>query len=130
MINERIGRLIKRFRKERGLTQIELAEKINVSFQQIQKYEKGTTKISVNRLLDISKALEIPVQNFFEDRIPEIIADIDNIYKKENEFHYHLTREEETLLKLFRKIPNKKIRNGLLKQLKGIMELKSDSLDS
>ena len=130
MINERIGRLIKRFRKERGLTQIELAEKINVSFQQIQKYEKGTTKISVNRLFDISKALEIPVRNFFEDRIPEIIADIDNIYKKENEFHYHLTREEETFLKLFRKITNKKIRNGLLRQLKGIMELKSDSLDS
>ena len=60
-IDKNIGKKIKRIRKALGLSQIALAERIGISFQQIQKYEKGASKISVVRLQQISEALHINI---------------------------------------------------------------------
>jgi transcriptional regulator with XRE-family HTH domain len=49
-----------------GLSQVELGEKLGVSFQQVQKYEKGINRISAARLFDICKALKIPLASMFE----------------------------------------------------------------
>jgi transcriptional regulator with XRE-family HTH domain len=49
-----------------GMSQTELAEAIGVSFQQVQKYEKGTNRISASRLQQIAEALQVPVPFFFE----------------------------------------------------------------
>ena len=50
-----------------GLTQTKVAKAINVTFQQIQKYEKGTNGVSSIRLLQLSNYLKIPINYFFED---------------------------------------------------------------
>ena len=50
-----------------GLTQTKVAQAINVTFQQIQKYEKGTNGVSSNRLMQISQFLKVPIIYFFED---------------------------------------------------------------
>tara|TARA_R100001163_G_C4872937_1_gene73891 strand:+ start:41 stop:421 length:381 start_codon:yes stop_codon:yes gene_type:complete len=71
--NKRIGKAILHYRltyknpdKETpGITQTKLAKQVNVTFQQIQKYEKGTNGVSSYRLLLISKALRINISDIF-----------------------------------------------------------------
>jgi transcriptional regulator with XRE-family HTH domain len=53
-------------RREVGMTQQALAASLGVTFQQVQKYEKGTNRISAGRLLAIARVLETPVAYFFE----------------------------------------------------------------
>jgi len=65
--NTEIGAKIRFFRKQKSLTQMQLAEKVGVSFQQIQKYEKGRDRICVERLQQIAQAMEIPISHFFTD---------------------------------------------------------------
>ncbi len=48
------------------MTQQQLAEKVGIKFQQIQKYETGANRVSASRLWDISDALDVPVAFFFE----------------------------------------------------------------
>lgn len=50
-----------------------LAEKIGLTFQQIQKYERGTNRISASRLFEFSQLLDVPISFFFDD-MPEEIA--------------------------------------------------------
>jgi len=67
-LDELIGLKIKVIRKGSGMSQIELAEKLGLSFQQVQKYEKGVTRISVFRLQQISEALGVPISFFLKRR--------------------------------------------------------------
>src|SRR5271167_161042 len=50
-----------------GMSQEKLGEKMNLTFQQIQKYEKGTNRIGASRLFQLSKILDVAVGYFFED---------------------------------------------------------------
>lgn len=59
------GRKTRELRKMRGLSQPQLADKIGVKFQQLQKYETGANRISASRLFEIANALEAPVTAFF-----------------------------------------------------------------
>jgi transcriptional regulator with XRE-family HTH domain len=54
-----------------GMSQERLGEEIGLTFQQIQKYEKGSNRISASRLYQISRILNVPVQYFFDD-VPEV----------------------------------------------------------
>ena len=60
-----IGRKIRALRLERGLSQSKLADGIGLTFQQVQKYEMGTNRVSVGRLQRIADTLNIPVTFFF-----------------------------------------------------------------
>ena len=65
--NVHLGSKLKLRRLALGLTQTKVAKAINVTFQQIQKYEKGTNGVSSIRLLQISNYLKVPINYFFED---------------------------------------------------------------
>ncbi len=60
-----IGRRVRTLRLERGLSQTELGNLINVTFQQVQKYEKGMNRISAGRLQRIAEVLGVPIAFFF-----------------------------------------------------------------
>ena len=65
--NDRIiGQNLRNIRLHRGLSQDQLGKKIGVSFQQIQKYEKGTNRISGGRFIDLSHTLDVPIMAFFD----------------------------------------------------------------
>lgn len=49
-----------------GVTQQQLADRVGIKFQQIQKYETGMNRVSASRLWDIAHALDVPVNFFFE----------------------------------------------------------------
>ena len=65
--NIHLGKKLRMRRLSLGLTQTKVAQAINVTFQQIQKYEKGTNGVSSNRLMHLSHFLKVPIIYFFED---------------------------------------------------------------
>jgi len=65
-IDRKIGQRVRSRRLEIGMSQERLAELLGVTFQQVQKYEKGVNRIAASRLHDIAQALEMPVARFFE----------------------------------------------------------------
>ena len=67
IFNKHLGNKLRMRRQALGLTQTKVAKAINVTFQQIQKYEKGTNGVSSIRLLQLSNYLKVPINYFFED---------------------------------------------------------------
>ena len=64
--NKHLGNMLKMRRLALGLTQTKVAKAINVTFQQIQKYEKGINGVSSIRLLQLSNYLKVPISYFFD----------------------------------------------------------------
>ena len=65
--NRHLGAKLRVRRLALGLTQTKVAQAINVTFQQIQKYEKGTNGISSLRIMQLANFLKVPVVYFYED---------------------------------------------------------------
>ena len=65
--NKHLGNMLKMRRLALGLTQTKVAKAINVTFQQIQKYEKGINGVSSIRLLQLSNYLKVPINYFFDN---------------------------------------------------------------
>ncbi|ANP35690.1 MULTISPECIES: helix-turn-helix domain-containing protein [Rhodobacterales] len=79
-VDVHVGKRIRHRRWLIGMTQQQLAEKVGIKFQQIQKYETGANRVSASRLWDISDAMDVPVSFFFdglqeEDKAPADKAD-------------------------------------------------------
>ncbi|MGD2134205.1 MAG: helix-turn-helix transcriptional regulator [Maricaulaceae bacterium] len=76
-----VGKRLRRRRRLLGLTQQQLAESVGIRFQQIQKYECGANRISASRLYELSEALHVSVQYFYDglaehEMPPEAAADL------------------------------------------------------
>ena len=65
--NAHLGKKLRMRRLSLGLTQTKVANAINVTFQQIQKYEKGTNGVSSSRLMQLANFLKVPITYFYED---------------------------------------------------------------
>ncbi|PHQ98640.1 MAG: transcriptional regulator [Marinosulfonomonas sp.] len=65
-VDVHVGKRIRHRRWLVGMTQQQLAEKVGIKFQQIQKYETGMNRVSASRLWDISDVLGVPVSFFFD----------------------------------------------------------------
>ncbi len=105
-----IGKRIRYRRISIGLSQKALGSHLGVSFQQIQKYEKGFNRVSAKCLLEIAQKLDVPVNFFYAD-----IATKEDIPTKENlSIHapHHdqetYSEKEQALLKNFRELQPKK----------------------
>jgi transcriptional regulator with XRE-family HTH domain len=64
-----IGKRIRALRLERGLSQTELGNLLGVTFQQIQKYEKGANRVAAGRLQRVAEALEVPITFFYAGNV-------------------------------------------------------------
>lgn len=60
-----VGRRVRDLRKTLGVSQGRLADALGLTFQQVQKYERGTNRISASKLWDIARALKVDVAYFF-----------------------------------------------------------------
>ncbi|OWU86556.1 Cro/Cl family transcriptional regulator [Oceanicola sp. 22II-s10i] len=65
-VDVHVGKRVRHRRWLVGMTQQQLAERVGIKFQQIQKYETGANRISASRLWDIADALDVPISFFFE----------------------------------------------------------------
>lgn len=68
-VDVHVGHKLRALRRARNLTQDQLAEACAVSFQQVQKYENGTNRISVSRLVQLAQALKVEPTYFFEELV-------------------------------------------------------------
>ena len=66
-VDRLVGIRITALRKARGLSQTALGTAVGVTFQQVQKYEKGQNRVGAGRLREIARLLEVPVSAFFEE---------------------------------------------------------------
>lgn len=66
-VDRLVGLRITALRKARGLSQTALGTAVGVTFQQVQKYEKGQNRVGAGRLREIARLLEVPVAAFFEE---------------------------------------------------------------
>ena len=66
-IDKHFGKRVRLRRTLLGLSQQQLGAELNVTFQQVQKYERGTNRISASRLWDISQILDVPIGYFSDD---------------------------------------------------------------
>ncbi len=69
-----VGERVRQRRKLLGMTQEKLANALGLTFQQVQKYERGINRISASRLHDLSRVFDVPINYFFEDMPPEVAA--------------------------------------------------------
>ena len=97
--NKHLGNKLKLRRLALGLTQTKVAKAIHVTFQQIQKYEKGTNGVSSIRLLQLANYLKVPVNYFFEDFS-------DYLINLERSQEAHLNVNYNFLVKLYSELNN------------------------
>ena len=104
--NKHLGNKLKLRRLALGLTQTKVAKAINVTFQQIQKYEKRTNGVSSLRLLQLSNYLKVPINYFFEDFS-------DYAINAEKVKEAHMTVNYNFLVKVYNELtPDQKIKFG------------------
>ena len=115
-----------------GVSQKKLAAAVGITFQQVQKYEKGTNRVGASRLQAVSKILQTPVEFFFEGA-PEVsgsskgaeILNLDNSSTKHLEFI--ATTEGIKLNRSFARIKNPKVRAKALELIKAMADADDNS---
>jgi len=73
-VDVHVGARVRLRRKLLGMTQTKLGDALGLTFQQVQKYEKGANRIGSSRLYDLSRVLDLSIEHFFEDMPPEVAA--------------------------------------------------------
>ncbi len=73
-VDVHVGARVRMRRTLLGMTQTDLGDAVGMSFQQVQKYERGTNRISASRLYGLSQVFDVTVEYFFEDMPPDIAA--------------------------------------------------------
>ena len=97
--NKHLGNKLKLRRLALGLTQTKVAKAINVTFQQIQKYEKGTNGVSSIRLLQLANYLKVQVNYFFED-FSEYLINLEKVKESHMSVNYNF------LVKIYSELTN------------------------
>ena len=75
-VDHQVGRRIRQARRAAKLTQGQLGDKIGLTFQQVQKYEKGVNRVSAGTLYEIAKVLDIPISWFFDEDVVDRISEL------------------------------------------------------
>lgn len=116
-----VGSRIRMRRKMLGLSQEKLGEKLGITFQQIQKYEKGTNRVGASRLQAMSDALEVPVAYFF----PDAASTAQGGMKEEGAtfmMDFMSTSEGLDLSRAFTRIKNPKVRRKVVELVRALGE--------
>ncbi|MBI4621433.1 MAG: helix-turn-helix domain-containing protein [Desulfobacterales bacterium] len=121
-----IGMKIKLRREELGISQEKLGEMVGVTYQQIQKYEKGINKVNSEMLQKIARSLDVSIDFFFQDGDEEIYkeakesAGVKEAMEGLSAYRYSsdLSSEERELIECFRAIADKEYRGCFLSLLR------------
>jgi transcriptional regulator with XRE-family HTH domain len=109
-------------RKMLSMSQTDLADAVGVTFQQIQKYEKGTNRVSASRLLRISQVLQVPISFFFEDpRGPSKERGARQVHSPDYVSDFLTTTDGLTLTKAFMRIKEPVLRRNIVRLVQEIV---------
>jgi transcriptional regulator with XRE-family HTH domain len=116
-IDVHVGHRVKMRRMLIGMSQEKLGEQLGLTFQQVQKYEKGANRIGASRLWDISRILDVPVRFFFEGLRPAAGQAAEG-FAEEAQPDYVLdfvqSNEGVQLIKAFVQIKDDNVRRGIV----------------
>ena len=116
-----IGARVRMRRKSLALSQGALAARVGVTFQQVQKYEKGVNRIAASRLFDISASLDMPVARFFEGLTSARAGGVAEAHKDFAE-DVLATPEGAQLMSLFASIESLKVRRRVVDLVRVLTE--------
>lgn len=122
-VDVHVGRRVRQRRKMMGITQEKLGETLGLTFQQVQKYERGTNRISASKLFEMATFLKVPVSYFYEDMIasatnPVVTESGDATFEQE-----HLTsRESRELLLAYYRLPSDKVRKRVMELMRALTD--------
>lgn len=127
-IDVHVGQRLRVRRSLLGLSQEKLAEAIGLTFQQIQKYERGVNRVSAGRLYQFSKVLDVPITYFYEQIIGGGSARSTSLSLSDNDqegfAHDNLMQNKETLelLRVYYSIKDSETRKDILKFIKSMAQ--------
>ncbi len=127
-IDQLVSKRLKSRRVLLGLSQHELGEAVDVSIQQIQKYEKATNRISSGKLFSFARFLKVPVSYFFEVANPAVNQLNDVFAEDAEEYENNITskgahaseKEVINLIRAFNEVKNSQVRKKFLELLKSM----------
>lgn len=113
-VDRHIGARIRERRRAVGMSQERLAERLGITFQQVQKYERGSNRVSASRLFEIASAIGTPIGYFFEHLAPPFPAM--ELAEPVEEYHHDfvMTHEGAALARTFPRIPTRRLRRQVL----------------
>ncbi len=119
-IDRKIGQRVRTRRLEIGMSQERLAVLLGVTFQQVQKYEKGVNRIAASRLYDIAASLDMPAARFFENLSGGRVG----VAEDRQEFVEDVmaTPEGAQLMSLFSSIKSLKVRRRVVELVKALTD--------
>ncbi|HPF78632.1 MAG TPA: helix-turn-helix transcriptional regulator [Alphaproteobacteria bacterium] len=127
-IDQYVGDRLKQIRKQKGMTQEDLAAKLGVTFQQVQKYENGTNRISYGKMVEVSQFLKVSLDSFIagygqENALSDNPQAAITGYDDSN-----LVTQKETdeLLKVYYSLDDPKLRKNLLNLVKSMAQNMKD----
>ncbi|WP_295556189.1 helix-turn-helix transcriptional regulator [uncultured Hyphomicrobium sp.] len=124
-IDAHVGTRVRLRRMLLGMSQEKLGEHLGLTFQQVQKYEKGVNRIGASRLFDLSRVLGVPVQ-FFYDEAPSELVDTSTtpgFSERPTETYvieFLSTREGLELNKAFVKIADPRVRRSVVELVRAL----------
>ena len=125
-VDVHVGSRVRLRRTLLGMSQEKLGEALGLTFQQVQKYERGVNRIGASRLFHLSQILDVPV-SFFFDEMPELSPDAMPrlTEKKQEEFQPDplVKRETLELVRAYYKIRDPKTRKRLFELTKAISKI-------
>lgn len=124
-IDIHVGQRLRLRRTLLGLSQETLGEAVGITFQQLQKYERGANRISASRLFNLSQVLGVPVTFFFDDLPASESSLVSEEQSETQEFESMARRETLELVRAYYRIPEESVRRRtfeLVKTLAGDAE--------
>ncbi len=122
-IDGHVGSRVRTRRTLLGLNQTQLGGALGITFQQVQKYENGSNRISASRLYQVSKFLDVPVSYFFEDMPDELAGtEIPPNLPAQDDADLDITHKRETLelVRAYYQIEDANIRNRLREMVREV----------
>jgi transcriptional regulator with XRE-family HTH domain len=116
-VDQHVGSRVRLRRMLLGMSQERLGESMGLTFQQVQKYEKGVNRIGASRLFQISKILDVPIQFFFEEAPHSDSRRTPGIAEADSEafiLEFLNSREGLELNRAFVKVADPKVRKSVV----------------
>ena len=127
-----VGSRLRLRRSLLGLSQEKLADALGLTFQQVQKYERGSNRVSASRLYELSKILEVPVSFFFEE-LGSTTSPANKVAEEQSEsWSVNLLEKKETidLVRNYYKITNLSARKKVMELIKALGAMQGDNDDA
>ncbi len=116
--DKRVGACVRAARIKAGLSQSKLAGELGITFQQLQKYEKGKNRIAVSTLLLIAEALDLPVNSFFET--------VERQASDESDWQDLLTKDNIRLIRAYTQIGDIEVKRRILNLILTVTEASAE----